>query len=332
MHQHMVTMDPPDHTKARSLLTRLFTPKRVSENEAFMLRLAAKQLGEFISDGKCEFVKAYAEAFTVQVIADLLGVPEKDHDELCAAFGFPRMEKSASRPVATSANPNILDFLDAWFTRYVEERRRAPTDDVLSKLALATYPDGSTPQVAEITRVATFLFAAGRETSASVLAQLLRHLAERPELYQRLRAHRELIPNVIEEVLRMEGPVKSDFRMARRTTQLAGVEIKAGAAIIILPGAVNRDPRRFESPQEFRIDRPNAQEHIAFGRGIHSCPGAALARAEARITAERILDEVSELRLSQAAHGDPGAYRFEYKPFYGSRALNVLHLEFTRAS
>ena len=144
---------------------------------------------------------------------------------------------------------------------------------MLTDLALAKYPDGTTPDVAAVVRTATFLFAAGQETTARLLATGLKYLAEYPELQDELRAHRERIPDFIEEALRIESPVKADFRLARRATTVAGVDITAGTPVMLLNGAANRDPRRFECPAEFRVDRPNAKEHIAFGRGAHSCPG-----------------------------------------------------------
>ena len=123
--------------------------------------------------------------------------------------------------------------------------------------------------------------------------------------------------------------MKADFRLARRATTVGGVDIAAGTPVMLLNGAANRDPRRFECPAEFRIDRPNAQSHIAFGRGNHSCPGAPLARSEGRISLERILDRMHDIRLSEEHHGPPGARRFGYAPTWVLRGLNDLHLEFT---
>ena len=115
----------------------------------------------------------------------------------------------------------------------------------------------------------------------------------------------------------------------RRSTTLGGVDLPAGSAVSIFLGAVNRDPQHFECPAEFRVDRPHAQAHLAFGRGIHSCPGGPLARAEARVTVNRILDRMRDIRLSEEHHGPPDARRFEYAPTYVLRGLEQLHLEFT---
>ena len=224
---------------------------------------------------------------------------------------------------------NKLDSLDDWFATYIEDRRANPRKDVLTDLALGTYPDGSIPPVVNVVRSATFLFAAGQETTAKLLATCLQYLCEHPEVQDELRNERELIPEFVEEALRMESPVKADFRLARRTTTVGGVEIKAGTPVMLLNGAANRDPRRFECPEEFRIRRPNSREHVAFGRGHHSCPGGPLARVEARVSLERILDRMRDIRLSEEHHGPAGDHRFEYEPTWILRGLNQLHLEFT---
>jgi cytochrome P450 len=202
---------------------------------------------------------------------------------------------------------------------------------VLTNLALATYPDGSTPDVTSVVRTATFLFAAGQETTARLLASALKQLAEHPELQEQLRADHDRIPDFLEETLRLESPVKADFRLARRTTTVGGVEVAAGTPVMLLNGAANRDPRRFECPHEFQVDRPNAQSHIAFGRGVHSCPGGPLARAEARISIERILDRLHDIRLSEEHHGPAGDRRLDWEPTWILRGLTNLHLEFTPA-
>jgi cytochrome P450 len=328
MHEHMVTMDPPDHTRERALLMRLITPKRLRDNEAFMWRLADQQLDEFLADGRCEFISAYAQPFALLVVADLLGVPESDHQRFREGFGLSGTVGEVGTGEAGNPSENPLAWLDTWFAEYVEDRRREPRKDVLTALAQATYPDGTTPEVTAVVRTATFLFAAGQETTARLLATALKHLAEHPDLQDELRADHDRIPDFLEEVLRMESPVKADFRLARRSTNVGGVDIPAGTPVMLLNGAANRDPRRFECPAEFQADRHNAQAHVAFGRGVHSCPGGPLARAEGRVSLERILDRMRNIRLSEEHHGPAGERRFHYEPTWILRGLTRLHLEF----
>jgi cytochrome P450 len=330
MYEHMVTMDPPQHTQERSLIMRLLTPKRLKENEAFMWRLADRQIDEFVGAGRCEFISAYTQPFAMLVVADVLGVPESEYERFRQGFGL-GMTPGKVGDGGEGMVSNALGWCDEWFTEYIEDRRKNPRDDVLTSLALATYPDGSTPDVTNVVRTATFLFAAGQETTARLLAVGLKYLAEYPELQDELRAHKDRIPGFIEEALRIESPVKADFRLARRHVNVAGVDIAPGTPVMLLNGAANRDPRLFECPEEFRVDRPNAKAHIAFGRGVHACPGGPLARAEGRVSIERILDRMHNIALSEEHHGPPTARHFQYEPTWVLRGLHKLYLEFTPA-
>jgi cytochrome P450 len=258
-------------------------------------------------------------------------VPETEHQRFREGFGLSKGAGVVGAGNQHGDQLNPLAWLDGYFADYIEDRRTTPRKDVLTDLALATYPDGSTPEVSAVVRTATFLFAAGQETTARLLATALRHLAEHPELQDELREHKDKIPNFIEEALRIETPVKTDFRLTTQSTTLAGVEISAGTPVMLLNGAANRDPRRFECPAEFRVDRENAQSHIAFGRGVHSCPGGPLARAEGRISIERILDRTRNIRLSEEHHGPAGDRRFHYEPTWILRGLTSIHLEFDQA-
>jgi cytochrome P450 len=329
MFEHMVTMDPPAHTRARSLLSRLLTPSRLEENEEFMWRLADRQLEEFLPNGECEFIAEYSKPFATLVIADLLGVPEDDHKQFRFMLGAGNPGPRVGALDHESVGINPLEWLDEKFCSYIEDRRREPRDDVLTSLATANYPDGSTPEVIDVVRSATFLFAAGQETTAKLLSAALQVLGDRPDVQQELRDDRSLIPGFIEESLRMESPVKSDSRLARRHITLGDVDIPAGTVVMVLPGAVNRDPRRFKNPHEFRLDRKNVREHMAFARGVHSCPGAPLARVEGRVSIERIVDRMSEISISEAKHGPTGERRYNYEPTYILRGLSELHLTFT---
>ena len=283
MSEHLVSFDPLRHTVHRALLNGLFTPKRLKENEQFMWRLADQLIDEFIADGRCEFASAYGQPFPLLVIADLLGVPEADHSmfrELLAGKGPAEDPSWAQRDEDGSVNMNPLAYLDKWFTTYISDRRNTPAQDILTEMATQRFPDGSLPEVVDLVRIATFLFIAGHETTARLLSSALRVLAEDPELQDTLRSNRDRIPNFVEEMLRLESPIKSDFRLTRVATTLGGVELRPGTTVMLLPGAANRDPRHFDCPAELRVDRPNARQNVAFARGAHSCPGGPLARIE----------------------------------------------------
>jgi cytochrome P450 family 150 subfamily A5 len=330
MSDQLPTFDPPKHRDHRGLLVRLLTPKRLKENESFMWRLADRQIDQFAARGECEFITGYAGPFALLVIADLLGVPESEHetylDELQG--GGARRRRMVGGTGDETLEHHPLEFLYERLSGYVEDRRRQPRDDVLTGLATARFPDGSMPDVIDVVRVAANLFAAGQETTVRLLAAALQLIGERPELQQQLRDERHRIPNFVEEALRIESPVKGDFRLARVRTTVGGVDIAAGTTVMVLNGAANRDPRHFDDPTAFRIDRGNAREHLAFGRGVHFCPGAPLARAEARVSLERLLDRMDTITISQHHHGPPDARRYEYVPTHILRGLRRLHLEF----
>ena len=317
---YFITFDPPNHTAHRSLLSRLFTPKRLKNNEDFLWRLADEQLKRFSADGKCEIVLDYNFPYTLDAITDLLGVPEADRDRFRRAATASRLEGDRS---------GFVGVKEEWFVEYIEERRRDPRDDVLTELALAKFPDGTTPAAIDVARVATFMYAAGHGTTIDLLSLAMLMLAERPDLQAQLREDNSKIPAFIEEMLRFESPIKSNFRMARRTTKIGDLDVRAGTSILVMNGAANRDPLRFDEPDEFRLDRPNILQHVAFGRGVHSCPGAPIARAEVRVSLERILARMADIRLSEAKHGPPGDRRLKWDRTFLFRRLKELHLEFT---
>lgn len=331
MSDQLPTMDPPMHTDHRAILMRLITPKRLKENEDFMGRLADRQLGSALGRGECEFIGELAGPFTLLVIADLLGVPESDH----VAFSDALLRGPHGGGVGGTSEETLakspLEYLYEKFTEYIEDRRLTPRGDVLTGLAEARFPDGSTPDVLDAVRVAANLFAAGQETTVRLLGAALLLIAEQPDLQRRLRADRSLLPNFIEETLRVESPVRGDFRLSKVPVTIGGVDLPAGTTVMLLNAAGNRDPRRFDDPARLDIERPNARHHLSFGRGVHTCPGAPLARSETRILIERLFDRTTDIRISEREHGPAGARRYEYIPTFILRGLTRLHLEFTVA-
>ncbi len=322
----IITMDPPAHYDHRHLLMRQLTPKRLKENEDFVWRLADRQIDELMGGEEHELMRGYANPFAMFVIADLLGVPESDHEEFRAALS--RQNRGGGvGSTESEMSHNPLEWLYERFSRYIEDRRRTPRDDVLTALASTTFPNGDLPEVIDVVRVATNVFAAGQETTVRLLGTALQLIGDDPDLQQLLRDRRDLIPNFVEETLRMEAPVKGDFRLARCPASVGGVDIPAGVTVMVLNGAANRDPRRFSDPNEFQVERDNAREHLAFGRGVHSCPGGPLARLETRVSIERLLDRTTHIGISEEHHGPPDARRYDYMPTYILRGLTRLHLE-----
>jgi cytochrome P450 len=332
MNEHIATMDPPEHTRVRSLLSRLFTPHRLKQHEEVVRRLADQQLDTFISNGRCEFLSEYAKPFATLMIAGLLGLREEDPAE----SGIPLSANPETRTVGTldreviSADPQ--KWLNETLGALIEDRRRTPRQDMLTDLATAKYPDGTTPDVIDVVRPATFLLAAGVETVGKSLTSALQMLGERPELQQKLRADNDLIPAFVEESLRMEGPVKTVFRLARKSTKVADVDIPAGTVVMMCLGAVNRDPRRFDDPHVLRIGRNNVRDHVTFSRGGHACPGASLARLEGGVSIARILDRMADITIDEERHGPADNRTYTYEPTFMLRGVTELHIAFTPVS
>lgn len=328
MSDQLPTMDPPAHTDHRALLMRLITPKRLSENEEFMWRLADRQLDTFIEQGQCEFIRDFAQPFALLVVADLLGVPDDDRDHFTENLLHRPKEHGIGSTDEHAMAHNPLEFLYGQFTAYIEDRRANPRDDVLTGLASATFPDGSVPEVIDAVRIAANLFAAGTETTVRLLSTMLYFVATDSDLQERLRGDRSLVGNFVEESLRIESPIKGDFRLTRRPVTVGGVDLGAGTTVMVLNSAANRDPGQFPDPHTLDIERDNARTHLAFGRGVHTCPGAPLARAEAKVSLNRILDRMADIRISEAVHGPPDDRRFTYVPTHILRGLAYLGLQF----
>jgi cytochrome P450 len=322
--EHLLTLDPPAHTPYRSVMAKLFTPKRLAENEAFMQKACDDLIDQFIGDGRVNMLPQFSTPFTSMVIADLLGSPP-DFREIFL--------KGWTRPgsIGHEAPPDPMKFLNDYFTPHIEQRREHPIGDVMSDLAQSTFPDGSLPTVLDLVRLSTFLFAAGQDTTTHFIGLSMRTIAEHPEVQDRLRKDPKLITEFVEEQLRHEGPIRCDFRLVKKTTELGGVKLPAGTVLVLMLGAANRDPNVFERPDEFDLDRPNKRDHVAFMRGPHTCIGSPLARVEARTAIERLLARMSDIRIDEKEHGPPGARRYSFSPVYTVRGLASLHLEFTAA-
>ena len=342
MADQVVTEQGDRHSQLRSIIARLFTPSRLKALEPSLKATADALIDEFANDGKVELVSQYGGPYATLVIADLLGVPESGRQKF-------RTYLADSVPAQLGKEPDLEDMKHSGFAKvgkemfgYLGRRRlmsKAPLslfkglfgykdDEILTELAQATFPDGSKPGLVDLTALAAFLFGAGQDTTNRLLSNGFRVIATRPDIQEELRANPKRIPDFIEELLRFEGSVKSGGRMCQKTITLGGVEIKAGTTILLSHMAANRDPKRFENPHEFDMNRPKIKEHLAFGRGAHTCIGAPLARREVAVSIERLLARMGNVRLSEAHHGPEGSRHFDYMETYILRALNTLHLEF----
>lgn len=324
--REIVALDAPDHTRLRSLLMPLFTPRRLKSHEERFKAIANSLIDEFAGTGRVEFIGSYANPLATLIITELLGIPEEDRPTFRKYFeGGPAGQIGGSEEDRLS---NPLIEMGYRIAQYIGERRAASGEDILSEFAAAKFIDGTTPTIEEATRAACFLFGAGQDTTTKLLGASFRIMAENPDYQRFLRESPDRIPDYIEEVLRFEGSIKTTHRLCRRSTELAGVAIPAGTTVMIANLAVNRDPERFPKPHAFDIERARRKEHIAFGRGAHTCAGAPLARAEVRISIECLLGSLENIRLAEDKHGAAESRRFRYEPSYVLRGLEELHLEF----
>ena len=321
----MISMDPPVHSRYRALLSRMFTPSRLRDIDVHIARLASQLIDSFVDRGEVEVIKMFGVPFSGMVIANLLSVPNEDLAWFESRFSgslptIDEEEGELKHDLFRAVSPKLAE--------YLEDRRANPRDDVMTELALAKFADGQTPTIDDVAMLAAFLFTAGQDTTARLLGTALQVIGDRPDIQEQLRADRSLIPDFVEESLRMDGPVKTSNRLVRKDTVLGGVPLPAGTTVSLLNGAINRDPRRFEDPNSFRLGRPKLREHVAFARGAHTCIGAPLARSEANIAINLLLDRLGNIRISDEKHGPPGQRTFRQEPHYILRGLQDLHMTF----
>jgi len=327
-HDMVVCYDGDHHTNVRSLISRVFTPSRLKANKAFMHEYANELVQRVVAKGNCELVGEVAAPYVTMIIASLLGVPPEDRvkfEEVIAAGQTVGSIEHSDDPTDMTA----VNFIAGFMAEYLQDRLANPTDDMLTELTTSTYPDGTKSDLAELIGLSTFLFVAGQDTSAKLLGNALRYIVDVPGLQEQLRQDRELIPWTIEEVLRLEGSSKVTARLAVRDTKIGDMPIPAGTRVALAIAAVNRDPRRWgEDANEFRLKRPRIREHLAFGRGVHTCAGAPLARAEVIEILNAFFDHTSDISFSEAKHGLPGQRKYDFEPSFIIRGLNELYVDF----
>ena len=328
-HETFLSYDGGEHSFRRALLNGLFAPSRLKANELYMQDLAQSMVGEAVAKRTCEIMGELATPYVTYVIADLLGVPDEDRAEITDILANAPLPGAVDDADAGASLAPLAEKLGRMFGAYIVDRRTNPRDDVMSVLANTRFPDGTLPEVPELIMLAIFLFSAGQDTSAKLTGNSVLFLCENQDLQARLRADRSLIAPFLEEMLRLEGSSKVTHRLCSKDTRVGDYDFKAGTKVVVSLAGADRDPLRWEDPNAFRIDRPKIKEHLAFGRGAHTCIGNPLARAEVRVLFERLFDRTKGMIISEAHHGPAGNRRFDYEPSYIVRGLTKLHVELT---
>ena len=319
----LLTNDPPAHRRFRGLVNKAFTPRRVALLEPSITTIANNLVDSFINTGSVELVAQFAVPLPLTVIADALGVPREDlprfkrwsDDSVAPLGGMITLERELECARST------VEFQHYFATR-LEERRTHPRDDILTDLLNARL-EGETPlNMGEMLNILQQLLVAGNETTTNLIASAMLLLLQNPAQMERIQADHALIPNLIEEALRLESPVQGLFRMTKVDVEIGGVQIPAGSRLVLMYASGNRDDTQFSAAEQFDVCRANAKDHLAFGLGLHYCLGAPLARLEGRIAFETLLKRVKNLRLA------PGKNSFTHTPSFILRGLQKLYVEF----
>ncbi|WP_224367923.1 cytochrome P450 [Hyalangium versicolor] len=295
----MVSMDPPAHTKLRSLVSRAFGGPSMSRIEARIRSLSEELATNVARKGEVEFISEFALPLPAFVIGDLLGLDRSLHthfkrwmDDVISAMS------GVHTPETVGGIRESFREMERYMSEVLEARRREPRDDMVSELIRAEV-DGKALNDQELLAFCGLLLLAGLETTVHLLGNTMITLSSRPEVFQRVRAQPARIPQLIEEVLRFEPSVHGVFRRAQTDIALSGATIPKGAMVYLMLAAAGRDPHQFPEPDRFDIDREKSGG-LTFGYGVHFCLGAALARMEARLGLEALFSKVSGLRTLDA--------------------------------
>ncbi|MGV0848616.1 cytochrome P450 [Mycolicibacterium phlei] len=285
----LATADDPAHAVHRKILLPHLSARRVQVIEEFAEKTAHGLWAESVRDGQIEWMSAIANRLPMKVVAELLGLPHDDVDKLIQ-WGYATttlLDGIVTQEQLAAAGMAAME-LAGYVLQHFEQAGTDPQPGLIGDLA-ARCASGEVEQPTALNIMLT-LFSAAGESTASLLGSAAWILVSRPEIQRRLREDRNLLVPFIEETLRFEPPFRGHYRHVLRDTSLGGVDLPADSRLLLLWGAANRDPAQFDSPREFRLDRPGGKGHVTFGKGAHFCVGAALARLEARIVLGMLLD------------------------------------------
>ena len=296
----LIFEDPPVHTVHRSLLSRVFTPRRVAALEPKIREFCARSLDPLIGAGRFDFIADLGAQMPMRTIGMLLGIPEEDQEAVRDSVDA-NLRTKAGKPMRVSQGEIASG---AMFADYIDWRAEHPSDDLMTELLRAEFED-ETGKVRRLTReeILTYvnvIAGAGNETTGRLIGWAGKVLADHPDQRRQLVEDHSLIPNAIEELLRYEPPAPHVGRYVVRDVEVQGQTLPEGNAILLLIGSANRDDRRFPDGDRFDIHR-KIDQHLTFSHGIHFCLGAALARLEGRVALEEVLTRFPEWEVDRAA-------------------------------
>jgi cytochrome P450 len=330
--EHFIAIDPPEHTLDRGAVATNFLPKELQRQEPNIRRIANELIDTFLERGSCDLMREFAYPLSLRVIIGLLGVPPEraaDYrqwtEDMFAVFtpksGVSKPMPEAERNERWSRLADAQDF----YRGLVEERTRCPADDLVTRM-LAAKDGAGNPAVPEsrVIRHITEFVAAGNDTTANLIGQMMLFCDRHPDQFAEVKRNHDLLANVVEETLRMHGTSPGLFRTTTKNVEIGGAVIPANAQVWLLFFAGGLDETKFPHSETFDIRRANANRHLAFGHGRHSCLGNILARLEAKVGFEILLERIPDIRVA------PGQV-LEYQPTMTVLTLNHLQTEWKGA-
>jgi cytochrome P450 len=290
--QALATADEPSHSVHRKALLPQLAAKRIRAFEPFIALTAGDVWNANVKGGRIEWMGAMANRLPMMIVGRIIGVPDADIDKL-TRWGYSAtqvVEGLVTEDQMQAAGVAVME-LSGYIAEQFQQAATDPRDNLLGDLAAAC-ATGEITDLAALAMMIT-LFSAGGESTASLIGSAAWILTTQPDVQRQVRDKPELLGAYLEEVLRYEPPFRGHYRHVLHDTELCGVDVPAGARLLLLWGAANRDPLHFDQPGQFRLDRPSAKSHISFGKGIHFCVGAALARLEAKVVLGQLLERTS---------------------------------------
>ena len=299
----MLTLDEPEHTKYRSLVSRLFTASQINLNASDVRRVIDTNIEAMRGKSEIDFMEAFAFPVPLVIIADRLGIPEQDRDffyEAAAAAASGLKMSPVSGEVLLKRMQLAVE-LQQLLIRLTNARRTEPREDMITILATSRLDDEDRLLTdGEVLSILNQFLVAGHETTTSTFGWGMLNLIRQPELVDRLRGNDKLIRTFVEETLRLEAPVQGLPRLVTRDTDLGGYALKQGDMLMLRFGAANRDERQFPNPDSLDVDREKPGLQMAFSSGVHHCIGAPLARQELNLGFQALLEAFSSFRLDES--------------------------------
>jgi cytochrome P450 len=291
--------DEPVHGRLRGLVNRAFTHQRVAALEPFLLQTANDLIDRFAATGEADLIERFGWPLPLAAIAEILGVPQEDLPDLHTwSYDWLCLQQAADEPVEDQVRyAKSVVAMQHYFMDALNERVKNPRDDLMSALLSAHQEDEEPLSIVEAMRVPMNLVIAGHVTVTRAIGNAIVLLLDHPDQLELMLGDPDNVPGAVEEILRLESPAQGLFRTATRDTTVGGVDIPEGARLMVHYGSANRDEAAFEDAPEMNVCRAHLARHVAFGKGIHVCVGAPLARLELRLALPLLFQRLPNLRL-----------------------------------